>query len=94
MQFLHTDLGHVAAGSTVRVNLRGTEANVLLLDGPNFTRYQNGRDYHYYGGHFIQSPALIEVPDSGHWYVAIDLGGFAGRINANVEVLAPGGFVV
>lgn len=89
MQFLHHDLGRVEAGSTVRVTLRGTEANVLLLDSANFARYRNGGRHEYYGGHYRRSPVVLTVPHSGHWHVAVDLGGYAGRVNASVDVVPP-----
>lgn len=62
MDFLHSGLGHLDDGSAVEVALRGTAANVLLLDPTNFSRYQQGADFSYYGGHFTQSPAVVSVP--------------------------------
>jgi len=28
------------------------------------------------------------VPQTGHWHVVVDLGGFAGSLRASVEVMA------
>ena len=52
MDYLHTDLGTVRAGSVVIARLSGTEANVLLVDPTNLERYRRGQSYHYHGGHF------------------------------------------
>ncbi len=38
------------------------------------------RQYRYDGGHARQSPAKLQVLDSSHWHVAIDLGGYSGTI--------------
>lgn len=92
MKFTHYDLGQVPGGSTVRVTLSGTEANVSLLDSANLDRYRNGGSFDYRGGHFHQSPAVIAVPHSGHWHVAVDLGGYAGHVESAVEVLPPQGY--
>jgi hypothetical protein len=88
MQYLHSDLGTVAAGSVAIVELTGTEANVLLLDDANFGHYQRGANYHYYGGHYTSSPARITVPLQCRWHVVIDLGGAGGSVSAAVRVQA------
>jgi len=88
MEFLHTDLGHLRRGQVVEARLRGTEANVLLLDPTGFLSYKNGRQYRYYGGHFTRSPCHVVVPHAGHWHLVIDMGGFGGRVEAEVSVLA------
>lgn len=88
MKFLHTDLGVVASGSTVRVALTGNAANVRLLDDHNLARYKRGDGYQCYGGHFRQSPARITVPSTGRWHVVVDLGGYVGRVGAEVSVVA------
>jgi len=89
MNYLKSDLGHLAADTTVEVALRGTEANVMLLDPINLGRYQRGEGFDYFGGHFMRSPARVGVPHAGHWHVVVDLGGAAGRVEASVNVLAP-----
>ncbi len=86
MEFLHKDLGHLSSGQTVSVRLSGTEANVCLLDDHNFRRYRNGDSYRGVGGHYQRSPVRISVPSSGHWHLTVDLGGYAGRIGAEVTV--------
>jgi len=86
MNFLHYSL-QVDSNQAVRVVLQGQAANVRLLDDYNFSRYRRGESHTYYGGHVTRSPYIIPVPSSGHWNVAIDLGGYAGRVNASVSVI-------
>jgi hypothetical protein len=87
MNFLHNDLGYRQRGEVVEVTLRGNSANVQLLDSSNFAAYKAGRRHSYYGGHVTRSPFRIAIPHSGHWHVAIDLGGHRGSVNAGVRVL-------
>jgi hypothetical protein len=54
-----------------------------------YSNYQAGRRYRYHGGRVTQSPFRIAVPSDGHWVVAVDLGGYAGRISASVAVQPP-----
>lgn len=88
MNYLHSDLGQLEAGALVDVTLRGTEANVMLLDPVNVTRYRQGQGFQYHGGHYTRSPVRIVVPRAGHWHVVVDLGGVAGRVEASVDILA------
>lgn len=85
MQFLHSEV-EVPNGSYVRVDL-GAAANVRVMDWSNFCSYKSGQAHHFYGGHYRQTPAIIRPPSSGRWYIAIDLGGYGGRISANVRVI-------
>ncbi len=82
MNYTHYDLGQLSAGTVVVIGLRGTEANVQLLDGSNFASYQAGRSFRYTGGHYRQSPVRLQVPHTGHWHVAVDLGGMAGNVES------------
>lgn len=82
------DLGQVKRGSTVVVTL-DKQANVQLLDSTNFNNYKSGRRYTYLGGLATKSPARIKVPRDGHWFVAVDLGGYAGNVRIGVNVEPP-----
>lgn len=62
-------------------------ANVRLFDAPNYANYRRGRAHHYIGGLAKVSPLRLRPPSTGRWYVVIDLGGYAGRVSANVQVL-------
>lgn len=86
MDFVHYDLGQLAAGRTIEVTLT-VAANVQLLDPTNFSAYQNHRPFNYFGGHVTRSPYRLVVPSPGHWHLAIDLGGAAGEVGSTVRVL-------
>lgn len=88
MQFQQYDLGNLKKGQIVEVTLSGNAANVRLMDSSNFQNYKNGRQHKYYGGYVTRSPYRVTVPSNGHWYVAIDLGGYSGRISSSVNVLS------
>lgn len=85
MNYLHTEVT-TRTGEAVEVVLQGQAANVLLLDDANYALYTMDRQYHYYGGHFTRSPALIRPPHPGRWHVVVDLGGGAGQVTASVRV--------
>lgn len=87
MNFQHYDLGQRHAGEIVQINLSGTAANVQLMDSSNFSSYRAGRQYRYTGGHAKRSPVRLQIPHSGHWHVAIDLGGYTGTVRSSVNVL-------
>lgn len=86
MDFSYYDLGQRKKGEIVEVRLSNA-ANVRLMNASNFINYKKGRKHHYYGGYVKTSPYKIPIPSSGHWYVAIDLGGYAGRVKHSVNVL-------
>jgi hypothetical protein len=86
MNFLHSDLGLLPAGSVVQVQLDAA-ANVKLLDPSNFEHYRRGESHHYYGGQARRSPVRIPVPATGHWHLALDLGGASGTIRHSIAVI-------
>jgi len=87
MKFQYYDLGHQNGGEIVEVTLSGNAANVRLMDSSNYNNFKNGRRHTYYGGLAKSSPVRITVPSSGHWYVTIDFGGYAGTVRASVKIL-------
>ena len=87
MNFVHHNLGNLRGGEIVQVTLEGNAANVLLLDNSNFGSYKAGRKYRHYGGHVKESPVRLEIPHAGHWHIAVDLGGYAGRVRSSAQVL-------
>lgn len=88
MKFIHSDLGLLAAGNIVEVNLRGSQANVLLLDPSNFAAFKAGRRCHYHGGLAKRSPVRLSVPRSGHWHAVVSLpAGAHGQLRASIQVL-------
>lgn len=86
MNFLKYDLGNLTRGEVVEVTLTNG-ANVRLMDSSNFNSYKNGRKHRFYGGLAKKSPLRIAVPNSGHWYVAVDMQGLRGSTNASVRVV-------
>jgi hypothetical protein len=88
MEHQRYDLGSLKKGSTVVVTLQN-QANVQLMTSSEYNNYKSGRRYRYHGGRVTRSPFHITVPSNGHWIVAIDLGGYAGRISSSVVVQPP-----
>ena len=86
MSFLKYDLGNLKRGEIVEVALT-SGANVRLMDSSNFNNYTKGRQHRYYGGLAKKSPVRLPVPNSGHWYLAVDMQGLRGSTNASVRVL-------
>lgn len=86
MRYGYLDLGRQPAGAIATVDLRGSSANVLLLDDRNFANYRTGRPFLYDGGLRRSSPVELEVPRPGHWFVVVDHGGYKGRTRARVRM--------
>lgn len=92
MQFIHNDLGRRQRGEIVEVTL-SSAANVRLMDSSNFQSYRAGRQHRYIGGQAKRSPIRLAIPNSGHWHLAVDLGGHSGAVRTGVRVL-PGALPV
>jgi hypothetical protein len=86
MQYQYYDLGNVETGKIVEVTL-GYAANVRIMDSSNYSNFKAGRRHRFIGGYVTRSPYKVTLPHSGHWYVVIDLGGYAGKIKSAVRVL-------
>ncbi len=71
---------------TIKVNLE-QQANVRLMDYANYQRYKLGQTNDFVGGHVTKTPFLIKPTKFAHWYVVIDLGGAAGSLKADVELI-------
>lgn len=87
MRFNHSDLGYQKKGTTLEVTLRGSAANVRLLDSSNFRKYKAGRQHRYYGGLAKRSPARLVVPRSGHWHVVVDMQGLRGTTRSSIRII-------
>ncbi|MDQ3780340.1 MAG: DUF1883 domain-containing protein [Chloroflexota bacterium] len=81
------DLKHRSRGDIVEVTLRGSGANVRLMNTTNFARYKRGTDFKCGGGLVKKSPVHLAIPSTGHWYVVVDLLGLKGRTTSSVRVL-------
>lgn len=88
MKFVDHDLGNLKGGEVVEITISGSAANVRLLNHSNFQAYRRGRRHRYYGGHARRSPVRLQVPNSGHWHVVVDLGGYPGRVKSSARVLS------
>ena len=88
MEYQYYDLGWRSGGEIVEVTL-SAEANVCLLDSAQFRGYQDGAFFDYFGGLVRTSPFRIEIPHGGHWFVTIDLGGYAGSVRHSCRVISP-----
>jgi Domain of unknown function (DUF1883) len=90
MRYASYDLGHQPEGSVAVVHLRGSWANVILLDETNFNWYRRGLSFlSAAGGMSARTPIRLAIPSDGHWFVVVDLGGFRGRARGRVEVEPP-----
>ncbi|MDE0623054.1 MAG: DUF1883 domain-containing protein [Bryobacterales bacterium] len=87
MRFTHYKLGHVAAGAIAEVTLRGSAANVRLMDQSNFNNYKAGRRHQYYGGLAKSSPVRLRVPRSGTWHITVDMQGLRGTVRSRIRVV-------
>ncbi len=87
MKFVQHDLGQRKSGEIVEVVLSGNAANVRFLDSSNFSSYRNGRQHRYIGGLAKGSPVRLQIPHSGHWYVAVDMQGLKGSVRSSARIL-------
>ena len=86
MNFLQYDL-QLGPNDVVEVTL-DNQANVRLLDAVNFAKYKRGEQHRYHHGELAKvSPLRIRAPYAGHWYLVIDLGGYAGTVRASVRTI-------
>lgn len=88
-RFQEYDLGTVERGATVVVTLQGSAANVRLMDSSNLRAFAAGRRHRYHGGLVKRSPHRIRVPQSGHWYVTVDMMGLRGSTRSSLTVEPP-----
>ena len=91
MKYYYYDLGEQQKGSCVVAYLRGSAANVILLDPLNFDRYRFGQPFRYArGGLFTRTPARLRIPRDGHWCLVVDCGGYSHQVRAEkLDILAP-----
>lgn len=89
MKYLYWDLGEQRQDSGVVVHLRGSAANVILLDPVNFDRYRYGLSFDYAGGLHTSTPVRLDIPKDGHWYLVIDCCGYHHHVQVKkIQVLA------
>ena len=74
-------------GDVVEVD-SDTQANVLLMDDSEYSNYEAGRSYRYYGGFFTHFPATLAPPRSGYWNVVLNLGGGRATVRHSMRVVS------
>lgn len=87
MNFIQHDLGNCGRGQIVEVVLSGSAANVRLMDSTNLNSYKNGRQHRYWGGLVTRSPHHLAIPNSGHWFVTVDMVGLRGTVRSSARIL-------
>jgi len=87
MNFTHYDIGWQSKGTVIEITLKGSAANVRLMNNSNFQSYKSGRSHRYQGGLVKRSPVRLAVPSSGHWYVTVDMAGLSGNARSSVRIL-------
>ena len=87
MKYTVYDLHQCNRGEQIQVTLQGSAANVRLMDSSNYNNYKNGRKHRYYGGLIKMSPIVLTIPNSGHWYITIDLAGLIGTVRSSIRKL-------
>jgi Domain of unknown function (DUF1883)/TIR domain len=87
LNFLQFDIGYRNRGEVVEVTLTNG-ANVRLMNSSDFSNYKNARSHRYIGGLARRSPVRLQIPNSGHWYVAVDMQGLKGSTRASVRVVS------
>ncbi len=85
MSFIHSQ-EHLNGGDRVRLDC-DTQCNFMLTTDSNFSSYQAGERFQYFGGHFKRFPAFITAPHSDNWNITIDLAGGQANIRYNLSVL-------
>lgn len=87
MKFTHYDLGSRKRGEIVEITLSGSAANVRLMNSTNFSSYTRGRQHSYIGGLAKKSPIRLQIPQTGHWHVTVDLAGLRGSVRSSIRIL-------
>ena len=87
MNFTHYDLGKLDKGRIVEVHLKGSEANVYLLDQINLGRYKKGLDFKAIGGLTKSSPVRLRTTSAAIWHIAVDLPNGYGTVKTSYRVL-------
>lgn len=91
MKYLYWDLGEQPQHGRVVVHLRGSAANVILLDPVSFDRYRHGLSFQHTGCLHTDTrrPARLQIPEDGHWYLVIDCGGPHQVEVKKIQILPP-----
>lgn len=86
LRYTHYDLEEQPAGALIEVTLSAVN-NVRLMTEPNFQRFKEVLDFKYLGGIAKVSPALLMVPEPGHWHVVVDQEGHHGLADSQLKIV-------
>jgi hypothetical protein len=91
MRYAYHDLGEQQPGTTMTVRWSSAAADVLLLDPVSFSKYCRGQKLVFRGGggRYSRSPARLSIPETGRWFIVVDVRGYSGNAEATVEVQNP-----
>lgn len=84
--FTHYDLGHKTRGTVVEVTLT-SGANVRLMNSSDFNNYRNRRSHRYIGGLVTKSPMRLQIPNTGHWHVTVDVDGLRSGTRSSIRIV-------
>jgi Domain of unknown function (DUF1883) len=79
MRYCYYDLGQQQEDRCAVLRMRGSAANVILIDPLNFDRYRSGKFFFYLGGYCLRSPIRLQITEGEHWHLVIDHGDYKGR---------------
>lgn len=85
-RFTHYDLKEQRAGVTIEVTLNAVN-NVRLMSNSNFQRFKELLDFKYIGGIAKKSPVRLQIPESGHWHLVVDMEGHHGLADSGVRMI-------
>ena len=71
----------------IEVTLRGSAANVRLMDSSDFSSYKAGRRHRYQGGLVKRSPFRVQIPRSGRWHITVDMADLRGTVRSSIRKL-------
>jgi hypothetical protein len=87
VEHVFADLGQLSGGTVVEIHLKGSAANVWLMDSSTYSRYKSGNQVRAIGGHTDRTPVHLRTNRSARWYAVADLGGYPGRLGLSARVL-------
>ena len=74
-------------GDAIQVRYRGNEAKVLVMNKMNFFKYTAGASFKHLGGQYSRFPVCISVPESGKWYVVVQVEESATATDPSITVI-------
>ena len=87
MKFQQYRLGQQTKGAVVEIILKGSAANVRLMDSHNLSMFKQGKTHRYTGGLAKSSPVRLTIPSTGQWHVTVDMQGLRGTVRSSVRML-------